>query len=207
MTYSLQEIVEQLTPLVIFHFGANILTRISHLFDKYVDSLIKALPSHSEDDNLTDLKEALPYRAETDSEQLALLGTAYTVADELLPMSVSRILSALNESKEAGTGVGDNIIATSSSTIELKDWRRHLQHSLDKLRDHFCQQYVLSFIYNRDGKTRLAAQIYLTGEGKDLFWDSDPLPSLPFQVVFSSSNCRKYHIWSMFLLFNFAWFC
>ncbi|KAG5516095.1 hypothetical protein RHGRI_036964 [Rhododendron griersonianum] len=182
--FIIKEIVEQLTPLVIFHFGANILTRISHLFDKYVDSLIKALPSHSEDDNLTDLKEALPYRAETDSEQLALLGTAYTVADELLPMAVSRILSALNESKEAGTGVGDNIIATSSSTIELKDWRRHLQHSLDKLRDHFCQQYVLSFIYNRDGKTRLAAQIYLTGEGKDLFWDSDPLPSLPFQALF-----------------------
>ncbi|XP_058198251.1 exocyst complex component EXO84C isoform X2 [Rhododendron vialii] len=182
--FIIKEIVEQLTPLVIFHFGVNILTRISHLFDKYVDSLIKALPSHSEDDNLTDLKEALPFRAETDSEQLALLGTAYTVADELLPMAVSRILSALNESKEAGTGVGDNIIATSSSTIELKDWRRHLQHSLDKLRDHFCQQYVLSFIYNRDGKTRLAAQIYLTGEGKDLFWDSDPLPSLPFQALF-----------------------
>ncbi|KAI8524713.1 hypothetical protein RHMOL_Rhmol13G0169800 [Rhododendron molle] len=182
--FIIKEIVEQLTPLVIFHFGVNILTRISHLFDKYVDSLIKALPSHSEDDNLTDLKEALPFRAETDSEQLALLGTAYTVADELLPMAVSRILSALNESKEAGTGVGDNIIATSGSTIELKDWRRHLQHSLDKLRDHFCQQYVLSFIYNRDGKTRLAAQIYLTGEGKDLFWDSDPLPSLPFQALF-----------------------
>ncbi|KAL6992048.1 hypothetical protein U1Q18_010159 [Sarracenia purpurea var. burkii] len=182
--YPLQDIVEQLTPLVILHFGVNILTRISHIFDKYVDTLIKALPGPSEDENLTDLKEAIPFRAETDSEQLALLRTAFTVAEELLPMVVSRICSALNENKEAGTVLVDSIIPTTSNTIELKDWKRHLQHSLDKLRDHFCRQYVLSFIYSRDGKTRLAAQIYLNGEREDLFWNSDPLPSLPFQALF-----------------------
>ncbi|KAI8010559.1 Exocyst complex component EXO84C [Camellia lanceoleosa] len=72
-----KDIVEQLTPLVIFHFGGNVLTRISQLFDKYVDALIRALPGPSEDDNLTELKEAVPFRVETDSEQLALLGTAF----------------------------------------------------------------------------------------------------------------------------------
>ncbi|CAL5364128.1 unnamed protein product [Camellia sinensis] len=135
----LLDIVEQLTPLVILHFGGNVLTRISQLFDKYVDALSRALPGPSEDDNLTELKEAVPFRVETDSEQLALLGTAFTVADELLPMLVSRIWSALNESKEAANGVVENILPMANNAIELKDWRRHLQHSLDKLRDHFYQ--------------------------------------------------------------------
>ncbi|KAI8010560.1 Exocyst complex component EXO84C [Camellia lanceoleosa] len=70
-----------------------------------------------------------------------------------------------------------------NNAIELKDWRRHLQHSLDKLRDHFCRQYVLNFIYSRDGEARLDAQIYLHGKGDDPIWDSN-LPSLPFQALF-----------------------
>lgn len=180
--------MEQLTHLVILHFGGNILTRISQLFDKYVDALIKALPGPAEDDSLTELKEkTIPFRAETDSQQLALLGTAFTVAEELLPMVVSRFWSVLNETKEAGSGPAENVVGPTSNTIEFKDWRRHLQHTLDKLRDHFCRQYVLNFIYSRDGNTRLDVQIYLNGEGEDLLFDSDPLPSLPFQVILSLS--------------------
>lgn len=172
--------MEKLTQLVILHFGANILTRISQLFDKYVDSLIKALPGLSEDDNLTELKEPVPFRAETDSEQLALLGTAFTIAEELLPMVVSRIWNVLNESKEAGS---ENMMPAANNTVELKDWRRQLQHSLDKLRDNFCRQYVVNFIYSRDGDARLDAQIYLSGVGEHTIWETDPLPSLPFQVL------------------------
>ncbi|GFS45028.1 hypothetical protein Acr_00g0093720 [Actinidia rufa] len=110
--------------------------------------------------------------------------TAFTVAEDLLPMAVSRIWTALNESKEAGSGLVENLMSLPTNTIEPKDWRRQLQHSLDKLRDHFCRQYVVSFIYSRDGKTRLAAQIYLNSKEEDLFGDSDPLPSLPFQALF-----------------------
>lgn len=173
--------MEQLTRLTIVHFGGSTLIRISKLFDNYVDALIKALPSPSEDDSLTELKEAIPYRAETDSQQLALLGTAFTVADELLPMVVSRIWSVLNEIMEAESALSKKIVPPSNN-LDFKEWRRHIQRSLDKLRDHFCRQYVLNFIYSRDGETRLDAEIYLNGEGNDLVWDSDPLPSLPFQV-------------------------
>ncbi|XP_016460553.1 exocyst complex component EXO84C [Nicotiana tabacum] len=179
--YVVKEIVEKLTQLVILHFGANILTRISHLFDKYVDALIKGLPGLSEDDNLTELKEPVLFRAETDSEQLALLGTAFTIAEELLPMVVSRIWNVLNESKEVGS---ENMMPAANNTVELKDWRRQLQHSLDKLRDNFCQQYVVNFIYSRDGDARLDAQIYLSGVREDTIWHTDPLPSLPFQALF-----------------------
>lgn len=177
--YNVNEIVEQLTPLTILHFGGSILTRISQLFAKYVGVLIKALPGPSEDDNLTELKEDIPFRAETDAQQLALLGIAFTVA-ELLPMAIWR---TQNESKEPGSGPTENIVHTASA-MESKEWRRHIQHSLDELRDHFCRQYVLNFIYSREGKTQLNAQIYLNGKGDDLSWDSGPLPSLPFQMLF-----------------------
>ncbi|XP_077244518.1 LOW protein: exocyst complex component-like protein isoform X2 [Tasmannia lanceolata] len=176
-----KDIVEQLTPVAISHFGGTILHRLSQLFDRYIEALIKVLPGPSEDDNLTDQKEDLHFRPESDSQQLALLGTAFTVADELLPMAVSRICNPQSASKELGNGPNENTIIST----EFKDWRRQLQHSLDKLRDHFCRQYVLNFIYSREGKTRLDAQIYLDGKEEDLFWDSDPLPSLPFQALFS----------------------
>lgn len=182
--FMVKGIVDQLTSLVILHFGGNILTRILQLFDQYMDELIKALPEPSEDDSLMELKEAVPFKAETDSQQLALLGTAFTIAEELLPMVMSSIWSILNESKEAGGGVNDEIAPLMNNMIDYKDWRKQLQHSLDKLRDHFCRQYVLNFIYSRDGPTRPDAHIYLTGEGDDLNWNSDPLPSLPFQALF-----------------------
>ncbi|GKE01319.1 reverse transcriptase domain-containing protein, partial [Tanacetum coccineum] len=70
-----------------------------------MDGLIKALREPSEDDSLMELKEAVPFKAETDSQQLALLGIAFTIAEELLPMVMSSIWSILNESKEVGTGV------------------------------------------------------------------------------------------------------
>ncbi|KAL5577602.1 hypothetical protein UlMin_020230 [Ulmus minor] len=180
------DILEQLTPLMILHFGGNILTRIGHLFDKYMDSLIKALPGPSDDDNLTELKEVIHFRAETDSEQLAILGIAFTIMDELLPNAVITFWKRQSVIQESKKGPAENAKSSSPSTAtELKEWRRHLQHSFDKLRDHFCRQYVLSFIYSREGKTRLNAHIYLTGNGEDLNWDTDPLPSLPFQALFA----------------------
>ncbi|KAG8490711.1 hypothetical protein CXB51_013761 [Gossypium anomalum] len=178
--YIISDILEQLTPLVVSHFGGNVLPRISQLFDKYMDALIRALPGPSDDDSLTELKETIPFRAETDSEQLAILGIAFTIMDELLPSMVVKIWSPKNENQEPGN---ENIVPNASTTTELKDWRRQLQYSFDKLRDHFCRQYVLSFIYSREGKTRLNAQIYLGGDGEDSQWDT--LPSLPFQALFA----------------------
>ncbi|XP_072987621.1 exocyst complex component EXO84C [Typha latifolia] len=182
-----KDILDQLTPMVILHFGGSILNKILHLFDRYVDRLIKALPGPSEDDNLVEPKESVGFRAETDAEQIELLGTAFTVADELLPMAVSKIFMLRTDNKGTDGGPNEGTGPVAISTVEYKDWRRHLQHSLDKLRDHFCRQYVLTFIYTREGKARLDARIYLEGkgEGDDLFWDSDPLPSLPFQALFA----------------------
>jgi len=175
-----QEILEQLTPLASLHFGGNVLNRISQLFDKYMDALIRALPGPSDDDNLPELKEAVLFRAETDSEQLAILGIAFTILDELLPNAVLSRWMLQSEGKEPNT---ENVTFNTNASIELKEWRKHIQHSFDKLRDHFCRQYILTFIYSREGKTRLNARIYLGDNREDILWDSDPLPSLPFQVI------------------------
>ncbi|KAL5975726.1 hypothetical protein ACLOJK_020052 [Asimina triloba] len=181
--FIIQDIVEQLTPVTMSRFGGTILQRLSQLFDKYVDTLIKALPGPSEDDNMAEQKDNLHFRAESDAQQLAILGTAFTVADELLPMAVSRICGPQNDGKEPGGGSTE--IAITSNPVELKEWKRQLQHSLDKLRDHFCRHYVLNFIYSREGKTRLDARAYLNGKAEDLYWDSDALPSVPFQALFA----------------------
>ncbi|GJN11331.1 hypothetical protein PR202_ga29513 [Eleusine coracana subsp. coracana] len=176
------DVLDQVTPLAIIHFGGTILNKILQLFDRYVDSLIKVLPGPSEDDNLVELKEAVEFKAESDAQQLTLIGTAYTVADELLPATVSKFFSMQTEKKGTGGSV-EGAGSGSIYSIEYKEWKRHLQHSLDKLRDHFCRQYVLSFIY-MEGKSRLDARMYLERKGDDLLFDSDPLPSLPFQALF-----------------------
>ncbi|KAK7368284.1 hypothetical protein VNO80_10309 [Phaseolus coccineus] len=180
-----EEILEQLTPLASLHFGGNVLNRISQLFDKYMDALIRALPGPSDDDNLPELKEAVLFRAETDSEQLAILGIAFTILDELLPNAVLSRWMLQSEGKEPNSGSTENVTFNINASVELKEWRKHIQHSFDKLRDHFCRQYILTFIYSREGKTRLNAHIYLGDNREDIFWDSDPLPSLPFQALFA----------------------
>ncbi|CAI0392681.1 unnamed protein product [Linum tenue] len=180
----IEDILVQLTPPAVMHFGGSVLMRIAQLFDKYMGVLIKSLPGPSDDDNLTELKEVIPFRAETDAEQLALLGMAFTILDELLPHAVKMVWSLKKEGKESNDDIAASA-ATSSISGELKDWKRQLQHSFDKLKDHFCRQYVLSFIYSREGKTRLNAQIYFDGDGEDLIRSSEPLPSLPFQALFA----------------------
>ncbi|KAG0481579.1 hypothetical protein HPP92_012437 [Vanilla planifolia] len=159
--------------------------QVSPTFDKYVDILIKALPGTSDDDSLIEHKEPIAFRAETDAEQLVLLGNAFTISDEFLPGAVTRVLSPQTAKRDDGGGPSGSIALVAISAVEYKDWRRHLQHSFEKLRDYFCRQYVLTFIYSREGKARMDARMYLDGKADDLFWDSDPLPSLPFQALFA----------------------
>nr|CAB3454688.1 unnamed protein product [Digitaria exilis] len=176
------DILDQVTPMTIVHFGGAILNKFLQLFDRYVETLIKVLPGPAEDDTLLESKEAVEFKAESDAQQLTLIGAAYTIADELLPASLSKFFDMQNEKKGTG-GSSEGLGSGSIYSIEYKEWKRHLQHSLDKLRDHFCRQYVLSFIY-MEGKSRLDARMYMERKTDDLLFDADPLPSLPFQALF-----------------------
>ncbi|KAL0797600.1 hypothetical protein Bca101_052774 [Brassica carinata] len=181
-----QDILEQLTHVAVLHFGESVLARVLQLYDKYIDFLIKALPGHADEDGLPELQDhTILTRAETDSEQLALLGAAFTILDELLPKSLVKVWK-LEVENGGGDGGGDSSSSSSSPSLisssapELKEWKRHMVQSFDKLRNYFCLQFVLSFIYSREGLTRLDALIYLTETPDDLH-----LPSLPFQALFS----------------------
>ncbi|KAF0905951.1 hypothetical protein E2562_008973 [Oryza meyeriana var. granulata] len=176
------DVLDQITPMTIVHFGGTILNKFVQLFDKYVEALIEVLPGASEDDHLVESKEPIEFKAESDAQQIQLIGTAYTVADELLPAAVSKFFDIQAEKMRIG-GSGEGLDSGSIYSIEYKEWKRSLQHSLDKLRDHFCLQYVLSFIY-LEGKSRLDARMYLELKTDDLLWESDPSPSLPFQALF-----------------------
>lgn len=176
------DVLHHVTPMTIVHFGGTILNKLLQLFDRYVETLIKVLPGPSEDDNVVDSKEPVEFKAESDAQQIALIGTAYTIADELLPAAVSKFFDMQTE-KKGTSGSSEGLGPGSVCSVEYKEWKRHLQHSMDKLRDHFCRQYVLSFIY-LEGKSRLDARMYMDGNRDDLFWGSDPLPSLPFQALF-----------------------
>ncbi|CAL5083552.1 unnamed protein product [Urochloa decumbens] len=172
------DILDQVTPMTIVHFGGAILNKFLQLFDRYVETLIKVLPGPSEDDTLLESKEPVEFKAESDAQQLTLIGAAYTIADELLPAAVAKFFDMQTEKKGTG-GSSEGLGSGSIYSIEYKEWKRNLQHSLDKLRDHFCRQYVLSFIY-LEGKSRLDARMYMERKTDDL----DPLPSLPFQALF-----------------------
>ncbi|KAL6856043.1 hypothetical protein ACP4OV_018845 [Aristida adscensionis] len=176
------DILDQVTPMTIVHFGGTILNKFLQLFNRYVETLIKVLPGPSEDDNLLESKEPIEFKAESDAQQLALIGTAYVIADELLPAAVSKFFDIQTEKKRTGVS-SEGHGSGSIYSIEYKEWKRHLQQSLEKLRDHFCLQSVLSFIY-MEGKSRLDARMYLERKSDDLLFDSGPLPSLPFQALF-----------------------
>lgn len=183
-----QDIVECLTPFTIVHFGGSILDGLARLFDSYIDTCMRAIPCPSEDENSTEFRDnSNLICAETEVQQLALLGNASALADELMPLSVSKFLGQQTENQE-GTYKTAATEQLASLQVELKDWRRHLQRAADRLRDHFCRQYVLGLIYSREGTVQLTGNTYLNGKSEDLFWDADAMPSSSFQALFMKLN-------------------
>lgn len=183
-----QDIVECLTPFTIVHFGGSILNGLACLFDSYINTCMGAIPCTSEDENSTEFRDnSNLICAETEAQQLALLGNASALADELIPLSISKVLGQQTENQE-GTCKTAATEQLASLPVELKDWRRHFQRIADRLRDHFCRQYVLGLIYSREGTVQLTGTTYLNGKNEDLFWDADAMPSLSFQALFMKLN-------------------
>jgi exocyst complex component 8 len=166
--------------MAILHFQPIIIRKTHQLFDKYVDVMIKAIPTFSEYDTAIYPKEPTEFMVETERQQLALLSSISVISDDLLPMTILGMLSPQGELKEPV----DGLEKLTSISREYKSWRHHIQHSLDKIRVHFCRQYVFKLNHLRKGKARLNAHVYLDGlEGDYLIGDLEQLPSLPFQVL------------------------
>eukprot|EP01018_Ginkgo_biloba_P030439 Gb_10715 [translate_table: standard] len=182
-----EDIVEDVSPIASFYIEESILDGIACLFDNYIGILIRAVPCASEDENSMGCRiNSKLGSAETEAQQLALLANATALADELLPRAVSKISrQQIGNLEDPHERASERSTCRTSLLVEHKDWRRHLQRSVDRLRDHICQQYVLGFIYSREGDIQLSANTYLDGKSEDLFWGQKPMPSLPFQALFA----------------------
>ncbi|CAI5506175.1 unnamed protein product [Closterium sp. Naga37s-1] len=127
----LVDLVEDILPVISLQLFGRILDRLASLFESYVALLQKALPSPSDDDDEEDGENAgeggkdkggekggekengeEPWQdgsvrtAEDEQQQLALLGNASALADDLLPRLAQRLTLAAGEEGGGGGGRG-----------------------------------------------------------------------------------------------------
>ncbi|CAI5956404.1 unnamed protein product [Closterium sp. NIES-65] len=215
----LVDLVEDILPVISLQLFGRILDRLASLFESYVALLQKALPSPSDDDEEEDegnggeggkggekggekengeepWQDGSVRTAEDEQQQLALLGNASALADDLLPRLAQRLTLAAGEEGGGGGGRGGRkqggadpdrrLSAGGRNAAEHKEWRRRLQKAVDKLRDVLCSCLVAEFMYGHDGQPILTAHQYLHMDAKmrPTQWALKPLPSPPFQALY-----------------------
>ncbi|KAJ3670199.1 hypothetical protein LUZ60_010523 [Juncus effusus] len=168
----IQDILDQFTPMAILYFRPIIMRKTHQLFNKFIDELIKSFPPN---------QSKINFNSQLLTQQILLMNSIFAICDEFLPISISKMLPNQGEIKQKETE------STKKENInsEFRNWRRHIQRSCNKLRDHFCWQFVLSFIYTREGKTRSSAKMYLELEEEYSLEDSEWIPSSPFRALFA----------------------
>eukprot|EP00246_Nothoceros_aenigmaticus_P002454 TRINITY_DN13325_c0_g1_i1.p1 TRINITY_DN13325_c0_g1~~TRINITY_DN13325_c0_g1_i1.p1 ORF type:complete len:784 (+),score=178.30 TRINITY_DN13325_c0_g1_i1:247-2598(+) len=189
-----QDFLEDVAPLISMQLGGPTLDGLAHLFETYVGMLKKAVPVAAEDEEGVE-NEDLDSRnvriAETEYQQVALLGNASALADELLPRAALKLAPGYQPGREeprARRGSERQGSGLAARLPEQKDWRRRLQRAVDNLRDYYCrQQFVELIFYSEDPDAQLVAETYtsLDANGGDADWANDPMPSKPFQALFA----------------------
>eukprot|EP01018_Ginkgo_biloba_P013357 Gb_20183 [translate_table: standard] len=185
----IQEFFEDVAPLISMQLGGLTLDGLARVFNSYVNLLIKALPNLMEDDgNVEALENKIVKLAQTEAQQIALLGNATALADELLPRAALKLVPWY----QAGGREDPRKRASERQNRfpEQREWRRHLQRAVDRLRDNFCRQHALDLIFTEDGDTQLSADMYLNldANANDPNWNHEPMPSPVFQELFVKLN-------------------
>jgi hypothetical protein len=105
------------------------------------------------------------------------------VASKLVPSGLQAVAGDMQALGHHGLKQGQSL-TTTGLTPELKDWKRHLQRAVDKLKDHLCRQLVLHFFFADDaeGDSKLSPTTYLNLDNDSPTWHEDPMPSPMFQV-------------------------
>lgn len=171
-----QDFFEDAVPLSNMELGIPLLDICAHLLDYYVDILMKAIPKLRFDTSL-DTKGVI--LAETERQQLGIWANASAFAEEILPREEAR--------KRAQS-------TASSRGPELREWRRRLQRSVDRLRDLYCGNQVLDLFFNEDELPNFSADMYLLLEDNPDALQSMPsdasllMPSPVFQELFFKLN-------------------
>lgn len=155
-------------------------------FQSYIDLLINALPGSTESE---ETNHRIVSVAMTETQQLALLANASLLTDELLPRAALKLLPTNRVETNSGSASERQQLLP-----ELKEWKRKLQRSVDRLRDSFCRQSALDLIFTEEGDIRLNAQIYTVMD--DSTEEPEWFPSPIFQVtktifIFKPCDCMN----------------
>ncbi|VAI38474.1 unnamed protein product [Triticum turgidum subsp. durum] len=171
-----QDFFEDVGPLLSLQLGGSIMDGLLKIFNTYVDLLVSALPGSMDDEaNLEGLGNKIIRMAETEEQQLALLANASLLAEELLPRAAMK-LSSVNQASMGSMRIRG---PDKQNRAEQREWKRKLQHMVDKLRDSFCRQHALDLIFTEEGDTHLSAEMYINmdNNAEEIEW----VPSLIFQ--------------------------
>eukprot|EP00271_Cylindrocystis_brebissonii_P002607 TRINITY_DN13368_c0_g2_i1.p1 TRINITY_DN13368_c0_g2~~TRINITY_DN13368_c0_g2_i1.p1 ORF type:complete len:828 (+),score=243.58 TRINITY_DN13368_c0_g2_i1:1046-3529(+) len=210
----LQDFVEDLGPVLYLQLSGPTLAKIASAFESYLLLMQRALPTAASDEDEeggegSKVWSYMPVNiAYEEAQQLALLGNASALADELLPRLATRVAAMADAPREAPQESGRTSksrwraqalkeaealrghSSRSATQNEHKEWRRRLQKAVDKLRDILCSCLVADFMYGDDGQPLLTADEYLQLDAvvEPDEWQINPMPSPPFQALFVAIN-------------------
>ncbi|KAL6513832.1 Exocyst complex component exo84a [Orobanche hederae] len=175
----IQELCEDIGSLDILQLSEQALKGVLQSFNSYVNTMINAFPASIETENIEGSGRKIVKIAETETQQLALLANALSLADELLPRGAIKLSSACRNDENAHRASSDK---HSRPPPEQREIKRKLQRLVDQLRDSFCRQHALDLIFTEDGGVRLNADMYLCmDDGRD---EPEWFPSPVFQELF-----------------------
>ncbi|GER47986.1 exocyst complex component 84B, partial [Striga asiatica] len=143
--FTSMELCEDIGSLVIMQLSEHALEGVLQSFGSYVSTRINAFPASFETENLEGSGRKIVNLAETETQQIALLANALSLA-ELLPRAAIK-LSSFARNDEKG--------------LKQRELKRRLQRLVEQLRDSFCRQHALDLIFTEDGGVRLNAEMYL----------------------------------------------
>lgn len=179
-----QGLLRDTTFMISSQFVKSIYEGVANVFGLYVKLLMQALPRVDEAENgVHGADDGMKLvHADSEAQQLVILGNAAALADDLLPLSVLKWQESV--CMEAYKKERAEI------QLEQKDWRKRLQRMVDELRDTICEQHVLELLFDEREKLLLTADLYMCvhDEEKALAWLQHPMPSSPFQALF-----KKFH--------------
>ncbi|CAI7808231.1 unnamed protein product [Closterium sp. NIES-53] len=193
LTVTHQDLVEDILPVISLQLFGRILDRLASLFESYVALLQKALPSPSDDDDEEEdggnggeggkdkggekengageepWQDGSVRTAEDEQQQLALLGNASALADDLLPRLAQRLTLAAGEEGGGGGGRAGRKQGGADPDRRLSAGGR--------------------------GATGVAAAGQLTVELNQQFPPSPPAPPIPLTRSYTHSNAAEHKEW------------
>lgn len=179
-----QDFFEDVGPLLSMQLGSKTLEGVYQVFNSYVNMLIKALPNSLEEEaNFEGAGSKIVRMAENEAQQIALLANASLLADELLPRAAMKFIqNSQTDNDDLHRRTSDR----QNRHPELREWKRRLVSSVDRLKNSFCQFHALDLIFTEEGDSNLTADMYISMDGSAE--DNEWFPSPIFRELFFKLN-------------------